>query len=742
MNGAPEAVDPGAEREAKGLRGLARGWWKRGRPVQAIATLERSLALDPAAVDGYLELGRIHLNLRRWDDLVDVASRGLRRFLDIAPLHKMLITGLEESGGWDSARARYRLERRDRGGVEIADDAIVCCLTARNESARLPFFLEYYRRLGVDRFLVVDNDSRDDSVEFLLRQPDVHVWSSDLSFRRANFGSAWFEVLLRRYGQGRWCLTVDADEFLLFEGAPRRTLREYVRDLESRGKRAATGMLVDLYGDRPVRETVCPAGEDPLRHCRFLDRRVFHRRDEGGGPHGDQPIFWGGVRRRVFPVEHDYLLSKCVLLEYRPDVVLEGGQHFTNIPAERLAIQETCLLHFKFLETFVGYAREEAERGVHGLGAEQYKGYRRVLDDAPDVCLHDPLHSVPFEGTAQLRDLGVLLPEGAVPAATPPPIAPLSEPAAHRPFWSVMVTVLDRTAFLGRAVRSVVEGADDDTQIEVVCDSDDPAVVRAIEAETARVAGDRVRVNALGRRLGHPAVFDRCIELARGRWVHILHDDDWVQPGFHRAMRLGVESCPEAGAAFCRHRIADRMGPVAQDWDSWVERETPGIVEGWLDRIAEECRVQFSAMVVRRDVYETVGGFLAGHGSAFDWEMWIRIAAGWPVFHLPDVLVNVGRDGSAESSPLVLGGGQVRDTLEALDMAARHFPPDRAEDLVRRGRERIAAGAFELAGRFLRGGDTAAALANLRAAASRPVSERTLRRMLDFLRGEDHEYRG
>lgn len=742
MSDVPEPTDPGAEREARGLRGLAPGWWKRGRPVQAIATLERAVELDPAAVDGYLELGRILLNLRRWDDVVAVAERGLRRFLDVAPLHKMVITAIEERDSWEAACARYGLERRDRGGVEIPEGGVVACLTARNERPRLPFFLDYYRRLGVDRFLVVDNGSLDGSVDWLLGQPDVHVWSSDLSFRRANFGSAWFELLLRRHGVGHWCVTVDADEFLTFEGAPRRTLREFVRGLAARGKRGATGMLVDLYGDRPVHETVCPPGEDPLLHCRFIDRRVFHRRDERGGPHGDQPVFWGGVRQRVFPVENDYLLSKCVLLEYRPDTVLEGGQHFTNIPAERLSIQETGLLHFKFLSTFADYARDEARRGVHGLGAEQYKGYARELDRDPDVCLHHPAHSVAYEGPAQLRELGVLLPEGPPPSVAPPPIPPPASTASGRPFWSVMVTVFDRTALVGRAVRSALDGADDDAQVEVVCDADDPAIVDAIAAETARVAGDRVRVNALGRRLGHPAIFDRCIELSRGRWVHILHDDDWLEPGFHRRMRQGIESCPEAGAAFCRHRIADRTEPVARDWDSWVERETPGIVQGWLDRIALECRVQFSSMAVRRDVYEAVGGFLPGHGSAFDWEMWIRIAAGWPVFHLPEVLVNVGRDASAESSPLVLGGGQVRDALRVLDVASRHFPPERAEAIVRKGRDRVATNAIELAARFLRGGDAAAAMANLRALASGPLSARTQRRLVDFLRGEDHEYRG
>ena len=99
---------------------------------------------------------------------------------------------------------------------------------------------------------------------------------------------------------------------------------------------------------------------------------------------------------------------------------------------------------------------------------------------------------------------------------------------------------------------------------------------------------------------------------------NILHDDDWVEPGYYRAIRAVIESEPSAGSAFCQHTIVDRGAAETTTWHSWVERETPGIVAGWLDRIALECRVQFSSMSVRRDTWEAVGGFCADAASAFE----------------------------------------------------------------------------------------------------------------------------
>ena len=48
-------------------------------------------------------------------------------------------------------------------------------VTVRNEIVRLPYFLDYYRRLGAGHFLVVDNGSDDGTHEYLADQPDVSV---------------------------------------------------------------------------------------------------------------------------------------------------------------------------------------------------------------------------------------------------------------------------------------------------------------------------------------------------------------------------------------------------------------------------------------------------------------------------------------------------------------------------------------------------------------------------------------
>ena len=738
MNADPGNAAP--RRRARGHHGLALGWLKRGRIRQAIVELGQAIESDPAYLEAYVELGRLLLQQHRWPDVIGLCQRGFRHFIEVPELHKMLITAFEEQGTLDDAYAHYQLERVDGRCLAIAPGEILCCVAVRNERSRLPGFLDHYRRLGVDRFLFVDNGSGDGTAEWLLEQPDVHLWRSLLSFKRANFGSSWFELLLRRHGVDHWCLTVDADELLVYDGYRERSLHAFCRELEAHDRQAASGMLLDMYGDRPVRDTRWEEGADPLLACPYFDRRYCHTRDERAGQYRNQTIFFGGVRQRVFPAEHSYLLSKVPLLYYRPNVVLTSGQHLTNIPCGRIAHEQVCLLHFKFFASFLPYAREEAVREIHAMGAEQYKAYAARLDEDDAVTLYDPAHSLRFEGIEQLRGLGVI---GAAPARAPvafPRIDPVAAGASARPFWSVMITLYERLSNLERVVGSVLRQATPDMQIEVVNDGADPGLQRELGERLRRLAGDRVQLHCAARNLGHPHVFNLCLERARGEWVHILHDDDRVEPGFYAALREGIGAAPEVGAAFCQHAVEARQGGEPVAWSSWVERETPGIVTDWLARIAVECRVQFSAMTVRRSVYESLGGFCAEALSAFDWEMWKRIAVRHPVWYVPEVLVTIGRDDSAESSRLLRSGEQVAHSLRTVAISRDYLPARDAERLSSKARERFCLYALDVARQYLDAGDHAAALANLRAALAGSPSDRVTRVLVAVLKGVQDEF--
>jgi hypothetical protein len=172
-------------------------------------------------------------------------------------------------------------------------------------------------------------------------------------------------------------------------------------------------VMVDLYDDRPVAETVVAPGEDVRERCRFFDRRWHHEAVPADGPFRNQMGFWGGARQRVFPQPGSYYLSKVPLLRYSEHRILTGGQHYTNGPAQELSSRRAALLHTKFVASLPASSREEVRRGQHHDGAVHYRGYADALVDRA-LTLFDPEASMRHTGTDSLEAAGVCVGWGDV----------------------------------------------------------------------------------------------------------------------------------------------------------------------------------------------------------------------------------------------------------------------------------------------------------------------------------------
>src|ERR1019366_2410924 len=173
----------------------------------------------------------------------------------------------------------------------------------------------------------------------------------------------------------------------------------------------------------------------------------------------------------------------------------------------------------------------------------------------------------------------------------------------------------------------------EEMQIEVV---DDVSLVDDPEPIVRRVAGHRVSFFRNPRNLGLMPNFNNSVERARGHWVHILHTDDFVLPGYYERMKIALQDRSDIGAAFCRYAQVDEH----ENWRCTSAMESPkaGILPGFIEKIASACIIQFASMVVRRSVYQQLGGFRLDLPYAADWEMWIRIAAHYPIWYEPTTL--------------------------------------------------------------------------------------------------------
>lgn len=291
-----------------------------------------------------------------------------------------------------STRKSFQLTAVQDNTPRIRPQDILLVSTIRNERVRLPHFLRYYRDLGVDHFLLVDNDSTDGSDRYLADQPDISVWYTQGSYKSASFGVDWMNHIKRQYAHGHWTLVVDPDEFFIYPFCDTRPMRALTDWLENSSIRSFGAMLVDLYPKGPIADTPYVEGQDPLE--------VAHWFDSGNYTCKKNPVYgnlWiqGGPRARVFfrDVPHKApALNKIPLVKWDRRYVYVSSTH-NLLPRGLNSVYDEwggekasgVLLHTKFLSPFAEKTREERVRKQHYAGSVEYQAYAKALDDNPEL---------------------------------------------------------------------------------------------------------------------------------------------------------------------------------------------------------------------------------------------------------------------------------------------------------------------------------------------------------------------
>ena len=209
-----------------------------------------------------------------------------------------------------------------------------------------------------------------------------------------------------------------------------------------------------------------------------------------------------------------------------------------------------------------------------------------------------------------------------------PAIEPVATGVA-RPLWSVMIPTYNGDDYLRVTLRSVLDQDPGPAamQIEVVDDAStrgDPAAVARGEG------GGRVAFHRNPRNLGATETFNVCLRRARGRWVHVLHGDDAVLPGFYAAYRRVIERHPA---------LIMLIGQVVQidERGHWIRLLGPSrpdddpVLPDFTCRQAYLHLGQFAGWVTRRDALEKTGGFSTLFRHAADMDLAFRLGLSGPV---------------------------------------------------------------------------------------------------------------
>ncbi|MEH2212561.1 tetratricopeptide repeat protein [Nostoc sp.] len=259
-----------------------------------------------------------------------------------------------------------------------------------------------------------------------------------------------------------------------------------------------------------------------------------------------------------------------------------------------------------------------------------------------------------------------------------------------RPFWSVVIPAYKRTDYLLECLASVLAQwtGEEEMEILVMDNASTPPLFDLVNS----IGRGIVSYYRNSQNIGLAGNHNTGITLSRGQWIHILHDDDYVLPGFYSQLKESLENCSDSvGAAFTGFENINEKGVFLSQGDiCYWYGENRGIIQDWLSQIVVTNPLRPSAIVVRRQTYERLGGYCSELSDLNGWEVCKRIATFYDCWYEPEILASYRVDTSLytnkRSNDLFLTGNHAVFLRRAIEITESYLPEDLCTEMTAKAR--------------------------------------------------------
>ncbi|MEM6403691.1 MAG: glycosyltransferase family 2 protein, partial [Cyanobacteria bacterium P01_D01_bin.116] len=267
-----------------------------------------------------------------------------------------------------------------------------------------------------------------------------------------------------------------------------------------------------------------------------------------------------------------------------------------------------------------------------------------------------------------------------------PGISPLREPEKPRPFWTVVIPVYNRTDYILECLASVLLQWTGEADMEILVI--DNASTSSIHELINSLAGGIVSYYRNSENIGCTNSMNLGMSLSRGEWVHILHDDDSVCPGFYSRLQESLKDCSDNVGAACtgfdyidEHSKARSSGEI-----NLMYGQQKGILKDFLSRIGVCGLVMTPALVIRRTTHERLGGYSCEITSINDWELHKRIAAFCDWWYEPGILAHFRAHSNSRTSYSWSSGKIAIQVGQAIEISDSYLPMNNRVEITAQAR--------------------------------------------------------
>lgn len=197
---------------------------------------------------------------------------------------------------------------------------------------------------------------------------------------------------------------------------------------------------------------------------------------------------------------------------------------------------------------------------------------------------------------------------------------------------SVVVPSYNHAEFLAKRMDSLLRQTYGNLEILVIDDcstQDNVAILRAYEQHS------QVRLLLHQKNTGLVPVMNQGIEQTVGEFILFAQCDDDCEPEMIERLVRSLREHPSAGIAFCRSLMIDASDDVLGDDFTFRERAfrircaTDTLLKGeeMARFLFHSCVIpNMSALLIRRDCFDTVGLLAVDYAVCVDWEFFFRVS--------------------------------------------------------------------------------------------------------------------
>ncbi|WP_429072994.1 glycosyltransferase family 2 protein [Aeromonas veronii] len=241
----------------------------------------------------------------------------------------------------------------------------------KNDSCFLKDWYEHYKKLGVERFIIID-DYSDVCTSETLNYNDVYVFKPRVGNFKL-FKTFWIKCLCEIFQEKEsWLLTIDSDEFLDPSAESVNGIGDIIARLEVNNKRFCGGILIDMM----------TSDKDDVTQDNYLDKMDYHffRKGTETYSYDKHPsIKWAFSTRWELSYRLDFRfryygtidsLRKFPLVKYSSDIQLNQGFHGLSFGSNQFSADDFFsesgivipIKHYKFFKVT---SRDEKEKLKH-----------------------------------------------------------------------------------------------------------------------------------------------------------------------------------------------------------------------------------------------------------------------------------------------------------------------------------------------------------------------------------------